>query len=330
MHPDSILDRPVRVAVLMGGVSREREVSLASGRAVARALAHLGHPVLPVDVADRRLGALEGLRADLAFLVLHGTFGEDGEVQERLEAVGLPYTGSGPEASRAAFDKLEAKRRFALVGIPTPPHRVVRAAAADPRHVDRAIREGFGYPAVMKPSSEGSSIGVSIVEGPADLPSALGSALRCGPVALVEPRVRGREYTIGVLEGRALPPIAPLPGRAFSDSEAKYRDPTTRYLLDDGLEGPRRAELEDAALRAHEALGCRDFSRVDVILEEGGPPRVLEVNTLPGLTEKSLLPKAAAARGIPFPELCERMMRLALGRAAATGSASAALALGGA
>jgi len=302
----------MRIAVLLGGFSSEREVSLRSGAAVAKALRSLGHEVHEVDVRDERVEALDGVRPDVVFIALHGRFGEDGGVQALLGSKRIPYTGSGPEASQVAMDKAEAKRRFASAGVPAAPDVLVRAS--DGLAAAEAAALAFGLPLVVKPVAEGSSVGVTVHHTAARLAEGLQEAFRHGGAALVERFVAGRELTVGILEDRALPVVELKPARAFYDYEAKYRDDRTVYVVDPPLAAAERDAVQAAALAAHRALGCEGFSRVDVILSREGRPCVLEVNTIPGMTDRSLLPKAARAAGIEFPALCERIARNGLAR----------------
>jgi D-alanine-D-alanine ligase len=300
------------VHVLHGGFSNEREVSLVSGAAVADALKSLGCVVRRLDV-DKSFG-LDGQKllagSGLAFVALHGEFGEDGEVQEILEGWGVPYTGSGPEASRLAMDKVVSKQIFSEAGIRTPRWEV------SPRHGDPAkLVAALGLPLVVKPSASGSSIGVTIVERSEDVPAALAEAGRHSGLPLVEEFVPGRELTVGILGDEALPVIELRTRGAFYDYRAKYADDAgTEYLCPAPISAAEAAAAGAASLAAHRALGCRDFSRVDLRMTAAGEMHVLEVNTIPGFTGHSLLPKAAGARGIGFAQLVERIALMALGR----------------
>jgi D-alanine-D-alanine ligase len=302
----------MRIAVLLGGFSSEREVSLRSGAAVVKALRALGHDVREIDVRDERIADLDRDPPEIAFIALHGRFGEDGGVQALLQGKGIPYTGSGVEASRVAMDKVAAKARFVRAGVPVAPDVLVREAEG----LEAATRAAlaFGLPAVVKPVAEGSSVGVTIHREAGTLEAGLAEAFRHGGAALVERFVAGRELTVGILEDRALPVVELKPARAFFDYEAKYQDDRTMYVVDPPLEASARERVQGAGLAAHRALGCEGFSRVDVMLSERGEPCVLEVNTIPGLTERSLLPKAARAAGIGFGELCERIVRQGVAR----------------
>ncbi|MFH1022913.1 MAG: D-alanine--D-alanine ligase [Planctomycetota bacterium] len=301
-----------RVTVLMGGVSSEREVSLRSGAAVTKALEARGWRVRPFDVTDRELAGITRDDTDVAFIVLHGTFGEDGAVQAILGKRGIPYTGSGPEASRLAMEKPLAKERFVQNGIPTPPWRTLRAGDEKQGSFLDGLVGAVGLPVVVKPAAEGSSVGVSIVREGGGVRRAVDEALRHGDQVILERFVKGRELTVGILEDKSLPPIAIVPGREFYDYQAKYSDPGTRYTEEMPYSAGIVTAIRAMGLRAHQSLGCADFSRVDIIVSEDGAPFVLEVNTIPGMTDRSLLPKAARAEGISFEELCDRLARLAL------------------
>ncbi len=308
----------LRIAVLMGGVSNEREVSLKSGREVASALAMLGHEVIPLDLKERSIRAVESLRPDAAFLALHGEWGEDGGAQELLEGAGIPYTGSGPEASRLAFNKLASKRAFVRHSVGTPDYFVLE----DPMQADQAARGArvLGWPVVCKPVRGGSSIGVSICHGADETKEGVAEAFReskdpdkqFDPV-LVERCVLGRELTVGVLNGKALPVVEIRSRRAFFDYEAKYEDKGTIYTLDVPIPRSLYARAQELGLQAYKALGCRHMGRTDMILSaRDGKLYALEVNTTPGFTPSSLLPMAVAAAGIGSPPLGARGVHCAL------------------
>lgn len=302
----------MRVAVLLGGFSSEREVSLRSGAAVSKALRERGHDVHEVDVRDEAVADLDRVRPEVAFVALHGRFGEDGGVQALLGAKRIPYTGSGVAASRLAMDKAASKARFAEAGVPAAPDRIVRREDGIAAATEAAI--AFGLPVVLKPVAEGSSVGISIHRTTETLAAGLEEAFKHGGATLVERFMAGREMTVGVLEDRALPVVELKPARDFYDYEAKYRDDRTVYVVDPPMAAAEREAVQAAGLAAHRSLGCEGFSRVDVILGGAGTPCVLEVNTIPGMTDRSLLPKAAGAAGISFPELCERIARSGLTR----------------
>lgn len=291
-----------RVAVLYGGPGREREVSIRSGEAVAEALRSLGISTEAIDVIHPPCRLPEGI--DLAFNMIHGTYGEDGEIQAELDRAGIVYTGEGEAGSRIAFDKIASKRAFEAAGVPTPEWRIVGAGEAAP----------FDPPYVVKSPRQGSSVGVHIIRDASDYQDALVDCLQYGPDVLVEKFVSGRELTIGVLGDEALPIIEIRPREGFYNYENKYTKGATEYLVPAPIPGEIASRASDIALRAHRALGLEIYSRVDLLLSEEGDLFVLEINTIPGMTETSLLPKAAAVRGISFARLCERIGLLSIER----------------
>lgn len=292
------------ICVLLGGPSAEREVSLRSGEAVVRALHSRGHTVTRVDpLGDWRLPA----GTEVVFLALHGTFGEDGTVQRILEGLGVPYTGCGVEASQLAFDKVLTKRRLVEAGVPTARFVVVGDREAE-------WPEGWRPPVVLKPVRQGSSVGLRFVDDVEGWREALGACLEHDREALVEERVAGREVTVGILEDRALPLVEVRPLNGAYDYRNKYTAGATTYLCPAPFAPAVTRRLQEAGLAAFRAVGGRDYGRVDVMVAGDEQPVVLEVNTLPGMTETSLLPKAAAADGLDFASLCERMVTLACRR----------------
>ena len=296
---------PLHITVLRGGPSAEREVSLRSGTAVAQALRSLGHQVDEVDPIPGDLQIPAGTQ--VVFLALHGTYGEDGTVQSELEELGLPYTGCGVSASLYAFDKILTKRRCLKAGVPSARfERFIDASAPWPN--------GWKPPVVLKPTRQGSSVGLQFVDRIEDFPSALAESLGHGGEVLMEERIVGRETTVGILDGSPLPVVEVRPKSGSYDYANKYTAGRTEYFCPADFEAAVTAQIQQAALAAFHAVGGRDYARVDVMVQPDGSPVVLEVNTLPGMTETSLLPKAAAAAGIPFPQLCERMVQLALRR----------------
>jgi len=301
-----MLNRPLNVCVMLGGPSAEREVSLRSGAAAAKALRSLGHNVRELDPADAswQLPPATGV----VFLALHGTYGEDGGVQARLEELGVPYTGCGPEASRTAFDKVLTKQRCLRQGIPTARFAVLDAPQPD-------LPPGWTPPVVLKPVRQGSSIGLQFVERAEEWAAALAEALRYDTQVLMEEKIHGRETTVGILEDRALP-VAEIRVKKNGpfDYRNKYTAGAARHICPADFDAAATARIQSAALGAFRAIGGRDFARVDVMVSAGGEPVVLEVNTLPGLTELSLLPEAAAAAGLNYGQLCQRMIDLALRR----------------
>jgi len=301
----------MRITVLLGGPSAEREVSLKSGEAVAAALRRVGHDVVEVDAREKAVRDLRPDRQDVVFIALHGPFGEDGTVQAILEARGIPYTGSDERASRAAMDKVVTKRVFRRAGIFTPESLVVPVAEAD---LDVAAAARLGFPLVVKPARQGSSIGITLVREETQWRPALKTAFEHGETAVVEHYVEGRELTVGILAGRTLPVIELRPHREFYDYDAKYVGRQTDYRLDPDLPEGTLADAQQMARRAYQVLGCRDFGRVDLILDTWQRPFILEVNTIPGFTGHSLVPMAARAAGIAFEDLCDRIARLAWDR----------------
>jgi D-alanine-D-alanine ligase len=306
--------KDIKVAVLMGGMSNEREVSIKSGMAVVEGLREAGLTAVPFDVQDEQLTGLDKAGADVAFVALHGAFGEDGTVQEILEEMDMPYTGSGPEASYAGMDKAATKAAFVRHSIPTAGYFVARRGR-DRSEVAR-YAEDLGYPLVCKPVCGGSSIGVSIVRNASDLGRALEQAWDEDDRAMLEMYVHGREITVGVLEDRPLPMIELVPDREFFDFQAKYEDANTRYVTPVAMLPTVYRRASEAAVRACRALHCRHVARVDMLYGHDGRLYVLEVNTIPGFTPRSLLPMAARESGIEFADLCARIVRAALHDAA--------------
>lgn len=314
---------PLRVLVLHGGDSPERDVSLASGARAAEALTEAGHRVRLVDPAVVPLEAMDFAAIDVCFLALHGGSGEDGRMQRRLERLGVAYTGSGPAASRAAMRKSSAKRLFQRADLPTPPWRRVEARAhGDCRVValHGPVTEeiaALGFPVVVKPDSQGSSLGVGVARSMAELGALVAEAAGYGRVVLVERFIAGREMTVTVLGRQALPIIEIVPPGGVFDYHAKYYDVAVKYHLDPDLPPMKVDEIQRTALAATEALGTAGLARVDLMLDRREQPWVLEVNTLPGLTDHSLAPMAAAAAGWSMPALCDWMVRDAMARFAA-------------
>lgn len=300
-----------RIGVLMGGSSAEREVSFRSGKAVLNALLERGHKAAAVELGTPTIEQLRVLDIDAAFIALHGTFGEDGRIQAMLEEVDIPYTGSNVNASRLGMDKVASKKLFRENGLYVPDYEVL---------TDKTLpRLRFGRPFVVKPSAQGSSVGVSIVEEIEDLKEAVIKAFDFGDAVLIEEFIPGKEVTVGILDERPLPVIQVVPKRKFYDRVAKYTTGMTEYLVPAPISEKEAAKIQAAAVLAHKSLDCRSFSRVDMILGADGRVAVLEVNTIPGMTQLSLLPKAAAAAGIDFPQLCEKMLESAYEKMALKG-----------
>jgi D-alanine-D-alanine ligase len=302
------VDRKLKITVLAGGPSAEREVSLKSGQAVAAALKSLGHEVHITDIAPDSLAGLD-VPADVVFIALHGTFGEDGAVQKILEARDVRYTGSGSAASAMAMDKVATKRKFIAAGVPTPRFEVVTASNL------AEITRQWQPPVVLKPIAEGSSVDISIARDPATMSNTLSTLVNKHSQCLLEQFIDGIELTVGVLQDRGLPPIQIRTKREFYNYEAKYLDNDTEYLFDIDLPADGLRQVQELSVKASQALGCRDLCRVDWMIEKGTlQPYALEVNTIPGFTDHSLLPKAAGKVGIGFAELCQRIVDSALAR----------------
>jgi D-alanine-D-alanine ligase len=293
-----------RIGVLMGGLSTERDVSLKTGAACAQALESKGYVVSRIDVQKDVAKKLLDERIEVAFIALHGRWGEDGCIQGLLESMFIPYTGSGVLASAAGMDKVFSKRIFAAEGVRTPPYKVfasLKAFEADP-----ALP--FELPAVVKPSGEGSSVGVRIVKDQKSLKEAVVEASKLKGSILIEKYIKGREIQAAVLDDEALGAIEIVPANEFYDYAAKYQTHTTRYIFPAPIPEPQYREACQTALGAHRALGCAGASRSDLILDPDGVSWLLEINTLPGMTSASLLPKIAAGKGIDFAGLCERLL----------------------
>ena len=303
---------PMRITVLAGGPSAEREVSLVGGRAVADALASLGHDVALRDITPDNLSALDRPGVDLVFPVLHGTWGEDGRLQRILDDRGLPYVGSGPEASALAMNKAESKSAFVAAGLPTPAWQVWSGWPDGPVGWDGP------WPVVVKPLEQGSSVDLFIPADAEAMRQAVGAVCGRYQRCLVEQFIAGRELTVGVLGAEALPPIEirVSADHAYYDYHAKYVAEDTSYTADPDLPDGCRAALGERALAAHGVLGCRDYSRVDFLLDQRSEPLLLEVNTIPGFTSHSLLPMAARAIGLDFTSLCGRLVEIAWRRTA--------------
>lgn len=307
-----------RVAVLKGGRSLERQVSLRSGARVEDALKRLDHEVVPIDVALDLIRRLREAAPDVAFIAMHGRDGEDGTVQELLEILGIPYTGSGVLACVRAMDKVLAKHLMVEEGIPTPEFfafnetafRELGAAEALP-----AIEERLEFPIVVKPSSQGSALGIKFARSADDLPAALVSAFSYDSRVLLERHVDGRDLAVSILDDEALPVVEAVPrDEEFYDFEARYEIGRTEFVCPAELPVGVTERAQELALRTYRLLGCSAFARVDLMLDTGGELTVLEANPIPGLTETSLLPQAAEAAGIPFHELVGRIVELALTR----------------
>ncbi|MEW6581469.1 MAG: D-alanine--D-alanine ligase [Actinomycetota bacterium] len=305
-----------RVAVLKGGRSLEREVSLRSAANVEAALRRLGHEVLSIDADQHLVRMLRAERPDVVFVAMHGRGGEDGTVQEILEILRIPYTGSGVIASERAMDKVVAKADFAAAGVPTPPGYAFSQAAFRELGAAEAlpdIEESLGLPVVVKPARQGSALGITVAHEPAEVPAALMAALAYDDRVLLERFVRGRELAVAVLgtgdDAWALPVVEAVPqGREFYDFEARYTPGLTTLRAPADLPDDVAQEAARLALTCYRTLGCRGFGRVDMLLDGDGRLWVLELNTIPGMTDTSLLPKAAEAAGLEWDEIVSRIL----------------------
>ncbi len=295
-----------KVAVLLGGKSAEREVSLKSGGMVLKALRAKGVDAHPFDPKEKDFAALEKERFERVFIALHGRFGEDGTVQGILEWLGIPYTGSGVLASALAMDKLRTKRIWAAEGLPTAPHAVL-TAESDFKVVSRKL----GLPIFVKPAREGSSVGMTKVKRAGDLEEAFALAVNYDPVVIAEKFIDGPELTVALLGEQVLPVIRIETPREFYDYEAKYIANDTRYLIPCGLPQAKEKQIQALCLKAFQALGCRGWGRVDLMLDKRGKPYLLEINTAPGMTDHSLVPMAARAVGVSYEELCVKILESA-------------------
>jgi D-alanine-D-alanine ligase len=310
----------MKVAVLKGGKSLERSVSLRSGARVENALARLGHEALPLDVGGDLVERLRAERPEVAFVAMHGRGGEDGTAQELLEIVGVPFTGPGIAACALCTDKVLAKHAMRSAGVPTPAWFAFNETAFRELGAVEALsglEERLGFPLVVKPGRGGSALGVRFAAGAPEMPEALVSAFSYDERVLLERFVEGRELAVGILGDEPLPVVEAIPedGDRY-DFEARYEIGRTRFECPAELSDLERDSVLDAALGAYRALGCSGFSRVDLILAVDGP-QVLEVNAIPGLTDTSLFPQAAEAAGVGFEQLVERILELALEKSGA-------------
>jgi len=298
----------LRIGVLGGGVSTEREISLISSRQVYKALADKGLDLVFIDITTKEKEKVKelisSLNLDLAFIALHGEFGEDGQIQEILEELDIAYTGSGSRASALAMNKLNSKNLFKLKGIPTPNF------VAFPK--EENIPNDLRYPLVVKPYSSGSSIGISIVRAEDNLKAALELAFSHSDGVILEDYIEGRELTVGILADQPLAAVEIIPKKGYFDFEAKYSDGASSFIAPAKIDSEVEKKIKTIALDAHKILGCRHFSRVDIRLNKTGCPFVLEVNSIPGLTLKSLFPLSAKTWGIDFNQLIIKMVELTL------------------
>jgi D-alanine-D-alanine ligase len=297
--------KPKRIGVVMGGLSSEREISLETGKGVHEALEGIGYASVPVDWTEGGdlPAVLRSERIEVVWNALHGTYGEDGCVQGLLESIRIPYTGSGVTASALGMEKIFSKGLFDRNDVRTPPWRRV----AGIRLAEEAASE-FGYPVVVKPSREGSTVGVSIVTSPSDLESAVAAADRCHGSVLVEQFIPGHEISVAVLDDQAIGTVEIRPKSGFYDYQAKYKSKETEYLVPAPFPPAVQDEMLEAGLEAYRVIGCAAHARVDMRVTDAGEVWVLEVNTLPGMTERSLFPKMARHAGIDYPGLVERIL----------------------
>jgi len=298
----------IKIAVLMGGPGSERQVSIASGNAVLKALLSLGLDAVPVDVTSTEINLPEG--TGLCFNLIHGTFGEDGQLQDILDKLGVPYTGARAESSRIAFDKNLAKQAFLKAGVPTPKSEIIDCT-------DGPVFPSFPPPFVVKPPREGSSVGIEIVKTQEEAEAAIARASAHSKDLLIEEFISGAELTVPVIDGVAYPIVHIIPPEGIYDMATKYpwlsgKTTGSEYICPADLDLETTIAVQTAAVAAHKSLGLEVYSRVDVMLDAENRPYVLEANTIPGMTETSLLPKSAAADGLPFPELCRKIAELSL------------------
>jgi D-alanine-D-alanine ligase len=306
-----------RIGVLMGGPSSERDISLKSGKAVYEALSQSGIDAVAIDIKtdciDENISLIKSHKINCAFLALHGRFGEDGQIQQILETIKTPYTGSGVLASRLGMDKAASRWIFEAANLRVPKYKVLDKISYNKGLRARNTLDNLGLPLVIKPARHGSSVGLSIIDKEEGLAVAIDLAFTFDEKIMIEEYIEGREVTVGILDNFSLPPIEIIPKRRFFDYEAKYKAGMTDYVVPAKLEKRIDKKIRKTAYLAHRLLGCSGCSRVDTILDKQDEPVVLEINTIPGLTETSLLPKAAKVFGIEFSELCLKLIKLAYG-----------------
>ena len=312
---DAMMPQLGTIGVLMGGVSSERDVSLRSGRAVVDALTKSGCAVVSIDIDSQQreqiISKIRSADVQTAFIALHGKFGEDGVIQSILEELNIPYTGSGIKASACTFNKVTTQKTLRACGLPVADFYVADAASVD---VDAILAELKDFPLVVKPSCEGSSFGVTVVHVKTDLPAALTKAFGYGDEIIIERFIAGREFTVGILDKKALPIVEICSQKQFFDYEAKYQKGLTEYIIPAEFPDGLAEHIGEIALKAHQALGCECFSRVDFRLDVENRPFILEINTIPGFTETSLFPKAARQAGMDFSDVCLKLIQLAYGK----------------
>lgn len=307
----------MKIAVLYGGISGEREVSLSTGREVIKALKKNGHDVLPIDFHPERLHELIPLDVELVFIALHGKFGEDGRIQGFLDMLGIPYVGSGVLASALAMDKDKAKQLFSQHEIPIAKSKAYPTVEKmEIEEIVQDIRTRFSFPFVIKPNREGSTLGISIVDDENMVHEAIEKAFNCDDVILVEDYIAGKEITVPVLGSygneKALPIIEIIPKNKFYDYESKYTEGGSEFVIPAPLDEQTTKTIQKYAVYAHQVLGCRTYSRVDFIVQEDNTPIILEVNTLPGMTPTSLFPKSAEKFGLSYEQMIEKLIQLSV------------------
>lgn len=301
-----------RVGVLIGGPSTERTISLKSGKAVMEALKEEGLETVALDIKTndlcQNIRLIKDSGIDIAFIALHGRFGEDGQIQQVLEALDIPYTGSGVMPSRLALDKIASRQIFQIHGLIVPRYKIIHKLSYNKYPL--LLLNGFSFPLVIKPATHGSSIGLSIIDSRRELKRALDLAFSFDEYILIEEYLKGREITVGILNNMPLPVIEIKPKRKFFDYQAKYKPGMANYIVPAIIKKEISQRVKQHALLAHRFLGCEGFSRVDMILKDS-QPYILEVNTIPGLTQTSLLPRAAKVIGLSFNQLCLHLLELA-------------------
>lgn len=304
----------MKIAVLYGGTSGEREVSLSSGKGIIQALKNNGHEVTGIDFHPERLEEIIELNVDLVFIGLHGKFGEDGRVQGLLEMLGLPYVGSGVLASALAMDKAKAKQIFESNDIPVAKSKVYTVTdKTNLQDVEKEVNQVFKVPFVIKPNSEGSTLGLTIVENPEQILDGLKRAATSDNTILIEDFIQGREITVAVLGEKALPIIEIIPKNAYYDYESKYAAGGSEHIVPAPIDAQTTKTIQELAVKAHSVLGCKTYSRVDFILTKENQPVILEVNTLPGMTPTSLFPDAAKVIGLDYDTMIETFVKRSVG-----------------
>ncbi len=305
----------LKIAVLYGGVSKEREVSISSSKGIIDALKKNGHDVVAIDFHPERLHEIIELKVDLVFIALHGKFGEDGSIQGLLDMLNIPYVGSGVLASALAMDKYKAKQLFESVNIPTAKGKLYRIMdTTDVTEIVEDIVNNFSVPFVIKPNREGSTVGLTIVKKHDEINEAIERATESDEYILVEQFIKGKELTVPVLgkmnEETALPIIEIIPKNELYDYESKYSEGGSEHIIPARISDELTEQIQNYAVRAHQALGCETYSRADFLLTDDGKPYILEVNTLPGMTPTSLFPDSAKAVNMSYEEMVEKLVQL--------------------